>query len=143
MYNKILVAYDGSEHSQRATDAAISLCRGRESICQITLLHVNPLVHYWGGDLIAIDINIEEKINEESMKLLKPAAEKVLHAGIPCNSVIVSGDPALEIYDKAKAEQYDLIVMGSRGLGAFSELVLGSVSHKVAQHAVCPVLIVK
>jgi nucleotide-binding universal stress UspA family protein len=144
MFKKILLPIDGSEHSNRAVDAAIQLCKGKEQDCFITILHVNPFIHYWGGELVAVNVDIEERIREESNNLIKPVAEKILQAGIHCeSSVVIGDDPAQEIYQKAKEEGFDLIVMGSRGLGTFSELVLGSVSHKVIQHSNCPVLIVK
>jgi len=56
---------------------------------------------------------------------------------------VLQGPPAEAILDVAKTRECDLIVMGSRGLGQFTGLLLGSQSQKVVQHAECPVLIVK
>ena len=57
--------------------------------------------------------------------------------------VVAAGDPADTILARARREKADIIVLGSRGLGAIKELVLGSVSHDVAHKAKVPCLIVK
>jgi nucleotide-binding universal stress UspA family protein len=57
--------------------------------------------------------------------------------------VIEDGDPASHLLDIADRENADLIVVGSRGLGRLRELLIGSVSHKVAMLAKCPCLIVR
>jgi len=56
---------------------------------------------------------------------------------------VAIGDPAAEIIEIADKEKADLIIIGSRGLGAIKGVVLGSVSQKVTHHAACPVMIVK
>ncbi len=53
------------------------------------------------------------------------------------------GHPAEAIVNLARLRNCDLIVMGSRGLGTFKELLLGSVSDKVVRRASCPVLVVR
>ncbi|MDQ0495269.1 universal stress protein [Paenibacillus brasilensis] len=53
------------------------------------------------------------------------------------------GDPASVICESANQEKVDLIIIGTRGKGLVSEMILGSVSHHVIQHAPCPVLTVK
>jgi nucleotide-binding universal stress UspA family protein len=57
--------------------------------------------------------------------------------------LIVHGDPATEICRVAEEGKYDLIVIGSHGLGFVKRVLLGSVSHHVIQHAPCPVLVVR
>lgn len=57
--------------------------------------------------------------------------------------LLKKGDAAQRIIETARDENCDLIVLGHRGMGAFKELLLGSVSHKVAIHAGCPVLVVR
>lgn len=61
---------------------------------------------------------------------------------VPFEEVVLAGDPAEAILDYAQTMQHPLIVMGSRGLSRFSELLVGSVSHRVLHHAKCPVTIV-
>ena len=78
-----------------------------------------------------------------SNKIIDAAREKV--AGYPYNTAffIKLGYPYEEIVDLAKEVKADSIVMGSRGISGITELLLGSVSTKVSQHAEIPVLIVK
>jgi nucleotide-binding universal stress UspA family protein len=56
---------------------------------------------------------------------------------------LVEGRPSDRIIETAKTEDFDLVVMGSRGLGGIKEFLLGSVSDRVADEVPCPVLIVK
>ncbi|HET7486708.1 MAG TPA: universal stress protein [Acidimicrobiales bacterium] len=63
------------------------------------------------------------------------------HPGVEVVQTLVNGDPAAALI--AKGEGADLVVVGSRGHGGFTGLLLGSVSHKVADHAPCPVAIVR
>jgi nucleotide-binding universal stress UspA family protein len=88
-------------------------------------------------------VNVLEMQEEEAQQHIQPAVEQVKEAGLQHFWLSVQGDPALTICKAAKESGYDLIVMGSRGLGRFKEAVLGSVSHTVIQHSPCPVLIVK
>ncbi len=56
---------------------------------------------------------------------------------------MLKGNPSQEIIKYVKDHSIDQLVIGSRGLNTFQEMVLGSVSHKVVKHAKCPVTIVK
>lgn len=140
MYRKILVPIDGSEHSHYTLTQAVSLAALFGPDTQITVFHVSSYFPY--GDLsMAIDMNL--LLEEEGAAVL--AAAEPLVAGARCrhDSASVVGDPAEEICRKAFDEKYDLIVIGNRGRGLFSELLLGSVSHKVIQHASCPTLVIR
>jgi nucleotide-binding universal stress UspA family protein len=80
---------------------------------------------------------IGRQILERAEKIAYEAGDKKV------SSVILSGDPADSILAAAKREKADLIVLGTRGYGELKGLLLGSVSHKVAAQAHCPVLTVK
>lgn len=82
-------------------------------------------------------------IKNQGEAVLASAAAELKEAGIKFVIDVKIGDPAQEICIQSKYENYDLIVMGSRGIGQFKELMLGSVSHKVLHNTDCPVLIVK
>jgi nucleotide-binding universal stress UspA family protein len=81
---------------------------------------------------------IGEKIISEAIKVL---TEK--NSSLTITTSVVSGLPKREILEKAESFDADLIVVGSQGQGAFSRLLLGSVSQYLATHAKCSVLIVK
>ena len=77
-------------------------------------------------------------------QVLERAEELALEAGVKkVSGHILGGDPADGILATAKREKADLIVLGTRGYGELKGLLLGSVSHKVAARAHCPVLTVK
>ncbi len=81
-------------------------------------------------------MRLGKEMLDESLKLFEGTLVVV-------DTVIRSGDAGREIIAEAESGKYDLIVMGSRGLGAFSRAMLGSVSNKVLNHVDCDVLIVR
>ncbi len=141
MFNKILVAVDGSEHSTRAVKAAIVLAEKFQS--RVTLLNVisfsatNPGLY---TDMSEIPQILYDNLEQESRKVLDRAAE--LFQGMQVTTVIREGHPAGEIISES-TNGYNLIILGSRGLGTISGFLLGSVSDRVSHHAKCPVLIVR
>jgi nucleotide-binding universal stress UspA family protein len=104
------------------------------------VLHVNPafLVNEPPAG-----VDLGEITEREGREILEPATANLAASDVLYDLDTRSGDPACVICRVANEEGYDLIVMGSRGIGLISEMLLGSVSHSVIQHANCPVLIVK
>ncbi len=144
---KILMATDGSEHSEKVTEKTIELAKALKAdvtaICVIegttsTLLSVaasgSP---YLGASKI---IEVQE---EEAKKILNKTKEVFQKNGLELTTLSPEGNPANVICRTAKEGGFDLIVLGSRGLGKLNELFLGSVSNKVAHTAETSVLIVK
>ena len=82
--------------------------------------------------------NYHKEILSEATKNAKKSSPK-----IHFTTKLVEGRPADKIVETAKLESFDLIVIGSRGLGGIKEFFLGSVSDRVADEAPCPVLIIK
>ena len=80
---------------------------------------------------------------KEADEILKKAIEIVGEIPGEIHTEVLEGSPAEAILDVANTRKSDLIVMGSRGLGRLTGLLLGSQSQKVVQHAPCPVLIVR
>ncbi|WCK53354.1 universal stress protein [Aneurinibacillus sp. Ricciae_BoGa-3] len=148
MFDKIVVAIDGSILSQKALDAAIELGKGRSA--SLSLLHVVKEIvipPYVMGEMAFITREYDEDftaaLRKEGEELLDIAKERVHKAGLTAEAHVITGDPASVILDFSKENHMQLIVMGSRGLGTFKEMMLGSVSHRVSQVSECPVLIVK
>ncbi|MFD1017700.1 universal stress protein [Thalassobacillus hwangdonensis] len=139
MYKKILVAADGSEHSQRTTKQAAELARLQDG-SSITIIYVID------GDTSKHDVLAEGNPATLDMKRherLKPIEGHLEAKGVPFEVVIKRGEPGPTIVKHANDEAFDIVIIGSRGLNALQEMVLGSVSHKVAKRANCPVMIVK
>ena len=141
MLSKILAAVDGSDNSFRALDHAIFLAKKAE--VHLTAMHIveNPPTVYVESQKLLNELLTKYKA--ESAKVLdrcKQAAEK---SGVNIETVLAEGDAATNIVGYAQREGFDLVVIGSRGLGKFKEMVLGSTSSKVLHHTKSAVLIVR
>ncbi|PGZ46234.1 universal stress protein [Bacillus anthracis] len=139
MYKKILLAVDGSEHSLRATQEAVKIASLIKD-CKVEIVFVvdfsktkNEVLHAQG----------KEELELSRRKRLLPIEEKLLSNGVSYEIKVLHGEPGPTIVDYANKGSFDLVVLGSRGLNALQEMVLGSVSHKVAKRVKYPVLIVK
>jgi nucleotide-binding universal stress UspA family protein len=141
-YTKIVTAYDGSEPSIRALNAAMELAEA----CHASL----DVVHVYQMPVVVMGEAIMTPPAAASMNALKEAENRaeeirsIIHARSLRGEVsVVQGEPGKAIIDEAKEIGADMIVIGSRGLSGMKELFLGSVSHYVAQHAGVAVHIVK
>ncbi|UFT98269.1 universal stress protein [Radiobacillus kanasensis] len=139
MFSKILLASDGSAHALRAADKTIALAEHNPS-AHVHVLYVvdstkskYDVLHH--SNSIEIDLKRKEKLEMTEQKLKK--------AGISYEIQILHGEPGPEIVKYANSHDADICVIGSRGLNSLQEMVLGSVSHKVAKRVNCPVMIVK
>jgi nucleotide-binding universal stress UspA family protein len=140
VYKKILVPVDGSEQSTYTLKEAIRLASDFGKDVHLTVLHVTlPIL--LNDFTISMDVN--QVRAEEARSVLSAVEPLFSNAAFQHESLFVDGDPAQMICQKAQSGSYDLIVIGSRGHGLFRELLLGSVSHKVVQHAHCPVLVIR
>jgi nucleotide-binding universal stress UspA family protein len=141
MLSKILVPVDGSDNSFRALDNAIFLAKSTGA--DLTAMHVieNPPTVYVESQKLLNDLLANYRA--ESAKILDKCKQIADKSGVKLETVIAEGDGASNITGYAHKESFDLIVIGSRGLGRFKEMVLGSVSNKVLHHTKCSVLIVK
>ncbi|MBP1965416.1 universal stress protein [Paenibacillus aceris] len=140
MYNHILVPIDGSVQSDQALDHAIMLAKHISPQARVTALHVNQLLTL---NEPPISVPLSDILEEEGRKIIEPASAKLSASGLIFDCATWTGDPSTVICHKADADGHDLIVMGSRGAGLMSEILLGSVSHSVVKHVQCPVLIIK
>lgn len=144
MFQKILVAYDGSTHSQRALKKAADWAKTDNDI-HVHVVHVAeppPMNIYglYGPELSKVVIQERE---EQARKVISGAKKIIKAEKLDCHIERLQGDPAEQILNYAKNKQMDLIMIGSRGLGGFKGMLLGSVSQRVIQHAKCHVLVIK
>jgi len=151
LIKKILVALDGSDQADHALDFALELADQYSG--EIQLLTVVPRVFLPVHTVCmpACSVITSEAIAEVTRHLetcsrgvLSKAQEKVKKEkpDLKVSTIFEHGDPDEKIVEMAKREKFDIIVMGSRGVGR-REYGLGSVSSRVADNATCPVLIVK
>lgn len=141
MFNKILVAMDGSDMSHKAFETALSLAKEHQS--RLSLINVGKSLAIPQGMVIDSIDEVYNSMRKEGEDLLKKGKWMAESQGVPVEIHYVEGDPAAQIIKHAKEGLFQLIVIGSRGLGPFKEMMLGSVSHRVSQLSHCPVLIVK
>ncbi len=144
----ILVAVDGSGPSVRAVEMAVSLARATKGA--VTLIHaIDPALFrllpldsaFGGATRLGIDPGkLEEDLRRDAVASLERCGRICEAGGVEYTSRIEMKQPARAIADAA--EQADLIVMGSRGLGALSGAALGSLSHRVIGETRRPLLIV-
>lgn len=139
MFSRILVAVDGSESAKKAFENSVYLAQKCNS--RLDVIHVvNDST--FGGDSAATFELIEE-LEERGKKLLEQCKSQAARNNIQVEILLERGDHAQVIIDTANKNDYDLIVIGSRGLSTFKELLLGSISFKVLHHARCPVMVVR
>ncbi|QKS71296.1 universal stress protein [Paenalkalicoccus suaedae] len=140
MFHSILLAGDGSTHSLRACEKAVFLAKHSDE-SSITLLHV---VDDLPNQADVIDEAMRSRdIPDHRKKRIAPLEAYMAKHEITFQTKHVFGDPGPTIVRHANVDKYDVVVIGSRGLNQFQQMVLGSVSHKVAKRANCPVLLVK
>ena len=139
MFARILVAVDGSESSKKAFDKSVFLAQKCNS--KLYVVHV-VLDWEYGGDSAATFELIEE-LRARGMELLEQCKKQAIQSNVQVKTLLEQGDYAHEIIEVAKRKNCELIMMGSRGMSPFKELLLGSVSLKVMHHASCPVMVIR
>jgi nucleotide-binding universal stress UspA family protein len=145
MFTNILVAVDRSEHSRAAVRYAADIARAeRATLTLITAYscQLNWLVSMAPGGVSqqSVDEMIGAARDEAQQTLDRAVA--LVPPGVEVHTVLAEGEPAEAILRQVESGGHDLIVVGSRGRGDASSLILGSVSHEVLHHSRVPVLVV-
>ncbi|MFZ3580169.1 universal stress protein [Virgibacillus sp. DJP39] len=138
MFNRILLAVDESKHSYRSASYAIELAKKFNGTIDVVYVvdgqtSKEDVLH--SGNKMAIEQKRKEKI--------KSIQELFDQTDIDFRVHILHGEPGPVIVEFANKNNFDCVVLGSRGLNNLQTMILGSVSHKVAKRVNCPVLIVK
>ncbi|HED14359.1 MAG TPA: universal stress protein [Gammaproteobacteria bacterium] len=147
MYNKILVALDGSEHALKALHTAIALSLRCEA--ELLLFHALQLrVLRPDYEVTMVTSNARQVYSKLAREQAEDIVQKGLYAAKDADlkavtSMIREGRPARTIIEVVKEENIELLVIGTRGLTGLREITMGSVAHKVTVASPCPVLIVK
>ncbi len=138
MFKNILLAFDGSTHAQKAARLAADLARQYQAA--LCVVHTyDPVPDYLGEpylqEVISRRTEAADRVMEQVQALLGELPK--------VETEVLEGPAAEAILRVAQVRQVDLIVMGTRGLGQLSGLLLGSQSQKVVTHAQCPVLLAR
>jgi nucleotide-binding universal stress UspA family protein len=141
---KILAATDGSKYALRAVkQAAALLANNKDKTNSITLISVHDDAGLRHAQSFVGKAAITDYLREQSDKDLKSAMKVLNDAGIKHDQMILVGKPAAEIVEAAQKGKYDLVVLGSKGRNAVSDLLLGSVAQRVMSLSKQSVLLVK
>ncbi|MHB9072757.1 MAG: universal stress protein [Desulfobaccales bacterium] len=140
MFQKILLAYDGSEGADRALEAAIELAQLHQGKIWALAVEENlPHITATVGEFQ----DTKEQANEKFRKLLKEAQARAGKAGVEFKTLLRAGHPAQTIISVARDGEFDVILVGHSGLSGVWAAFLGTTAEKVSRHAPCSVLIVR
>ena len=134
---QILVATDGSENGRYALDEAVELAAAAGAKLTVVYVRHAPLP-VLGEPVYQRSLSAELRHANETVAIATGVAHT---AGVEAEAEVLEGDPAKRIVELARLRDVDLIVVGSRGLGAVAGTLLGSVSRDVLHHADRPVLV--
>ncbi len=138
MFDKILLAVDGSQPSNVAAEAAIALARKTSAPVEVVHVRVHDRIVSKAGT------GPDLEMPEEATMLLSSTVDKLKSAGLVAHGTLRQGETtaiAREIIDVADEVGADVLVVGSRGLSALAEMMLGSVSNKLIHLSGRPVLV--
>ncbi|HUN91710.1 MAG TPA: universal stress protein [Burkholderiaceae bacterium] len=147
MYQRILVAVDGSPACAPALAEAIALAK--EGRSEVLLAYVADTSGLFGGDGQFVDVYaLEKAVVEHGRKVLAEAVAACAGAGIAAQARLLEMDQfsqrvADALVAEAKAWSADVIVMGTHGRGGARHLLIGSVAERAVRLARVPVLLVR
>ncbi len=155
LFEKILVAVDGSEHSTRALETAIQIAKKFKSkltILNVYAVSVRPVVMPEPTTLTPPGVPVvtpeevtkaAEAAQDVAKKILKDASEKAEAGNLHAETLMAEGYAPQEIIKAAKAGNFSLIVLGASGTSRLREILVGSVCDAVIREAPVPLLLVK
>jgi nucleotide-binding universal stress UspA family protein len=145
MFNKILVAIDGSDASLHALEVAAGLAV--HSDAELTILTVIPFPPpMMGEENMSLYLpQFQDDLRTSYKNMLQKTNQqlKEKHPTLKTVPIVMEGKPAKTITEAAQARETDLIVVGNRGTGSIIDWMLGSVSQQIVNSCTAPVLVVK
>ena len=141
MFRNILVSVDGSSHSDRAMDEAIDIARADQA--RLTILTAINQPPVWAASAMAAGACAvtSAELEKEAVDAMRHAVSRI-PGDIPVTTLISRKPIRAALTSCLTESSYDLLVMGSRGRGALTASLLGSVSQYALNHSPIPVLIV-
>ena len=139
--NRILIATDGSPSAQQAVDFGLELAA--EEAATVTFVHVVPAIDVVPSAGFGFTGAVPHELRETDTELLEQARARAEEAGVTAHTRLLRVEPADEIVAYADTVDADVIVVGSRGHGAVTSVLLGSVSRAILREARRPVLVVR
>ncbi|HTR05915.1 MAG TPA: universal stress protein [Paraburkholderia sp.] len=146
MYEKILVAYDGSETSRRAFSEAIRFASMTGA--QLCIVHALDIVAPMGMGGTYVPADIIEAYREDAMKQLEAARAEAEAAGVRCETELIDvqsmNDSVADCLQRCATKRgVQLVVLGTHGRRGVKRALLGSVAEQFVRSALCPVLLIR
>lgn len=141
LYNKILIATDGSEYTKNAVDYGIELAKNTEA--KLHAIYVVDTAAFASIPMDAAWESMYELLRQEGDEATKYVADKAQAEGLDVERNTVEGHPADEIIKYAEKNSISLIIMGTLGKSGLDRFLLGSVAEKVVRTSKIPVLVVR
>jgi nucleotide-binding universal stress UspA family protein len=142
LVSNVLVAVDGSENSERAIDFALEFAeKFNASLTVVNVSESSAAAAFAGEGMASVARDLRrfhEGILEKAVAYAKSANPAVV-----VSTVLREGDPATEIVSVATEGNFDVMVVGHRGLGKVKGMFLGSISEKVTRSLCCTVILVR
>lgn len=145
-FSKIMVAFDGSEDSVKASRLACSLAQKYGSQLIIVHVHSFTVVAYGGATPMPMpDVRpLEEASKAKALDILNKGLDIAKECGVAAQGKLIEAPSIVQaLVEYSTKEGVDLIVAGTRGMTGLKKLVMGSVSSGLVGHAKCPVLVVR
>jgi nucleotide-binding universal stress UspA family protein len=142
MKSKLLLSVDGSECSGRAAQYVVDVAKRSHDI-EVHVTNVQPRGDDWRIRRLLKSVDLEAMEREWAENALASARQILAKGGVKCVEHFKQGNVAREIVDLAVELECDQIVMGTRGMSALGDLVLGSIANKVLHLSKVPVTLVK
>jgi len=140
MFERILIATDGSENSERAAKFGIELAKlAGGKLIAMYVADISRMAHLPDDMLL---FNIRELLIKEGNEAVEFIEKLAIEGGVTCDKVVAEGIPSDEILDYASAEGISIIVLGNVGRTGLDKFLLGSVAEKIVRNSKIPVLIV-
>jgi nucleotide-binding universal stress UspA family protein len=121
VYQRILVGTDGSPTAAKAVERAVDVARATGAVLTIACAGDAP----------------------RATEIVEAEAARHADAGIELATEVLDGDPATALLDRAEFGQFDLLVVGNKGMTGMARFMVGSVPNKVSHHAPCSILIAR
>ena len=145
MLEKILIATDGSKHSEKAAKFGVDLAKlsgGKVTALYVGQRHVAPIGGLTGKEMDEVVNGMWKAVQDEGNKAMQYVEDLAKKSSVQVEKKFIEGHPATEILKIAEGTPMDIIVMGSIGKTGLTKFLLGSVAEKVVRNSKVPVTIV-
>jgi nucleotide-binding universal stress UspA family protein len=137
-FKRILIGFDGSSQSEKATEIGLSLARSLDSKVLLFAVARPPEP----ATIVEVSAMLDDA-REHFEEKFKKVAQRAEDLEVELETDIAVGHPVEQIVHRAEADRVDLIILGRRGMSRFEKMIVGSTSEKVLRYAHCPVMVVR